>query len=171
MITFKISQPITLGQLELFPDDVRCELHRGTLCIMTPPIRWHSRISRCIADVLERTGMTAHQRVRVMFSDDDMREPDVAVFKQRPSLERAFFPPQDFLILVEVVSKSSESMDRMVKPLHYARAGIPEYWRVERDPENIDDAFIHQHKLAEDGAYVETGVVRLSGLEASLTPP
>ena len=170
MSTLKISHPITLGQLELFPEEVRCELHQGMLYVMTPPIRWHSRISRCIADVFERAGMTAHQRVRVMFSDNDMREPDVAVFKQRPGLERAFFPPQDFLMLVEVVSKSSEIMDRIVKPLHYANAGIPEYWRVERVLENIDDALIHQHKLSVDGAYVETGVVRLSELEAGATP-
>lgn len=114
--------------------------------------------------------MTAHQRVRVKFGDDDMREPDVAVFKERPGFERAAFPPEDFLILVEVVSKASASPDRIVKPLDYAKAGIPQYWRVEILPNHPDDALIHQHKLSADGAYVETGVIRLSELEASLTP-
>jgi len=167
----KISHPITLGDLELYPEGIRCELHQGALYIMPPPIRWHSRVARCLAGVLERAGMTVHQRIRVMFSDNDMREPDVAVFKQKPGLERAFFPPQDFLILVEVVSKSSETMDRLAKPLHYAKAGVPEYWRVERIPENIDDALIHQHKLSAEGAYVEIGAVRLSELAAAVTPP
>lgn len=169
MITFKISHPITVDDLESYPDALRYELHHGTLCIMSSPIRWHSRISRCVASALERAGMAAYQRVGVRFGDDDKREPDIAVFKQRPVLERSSFPPQDFQILIEVVTKATEAQARILKPIHYARAGIPEYWRVERDPEDIDDALIHRHELSADGAYVETGVVRLSELEASLT--
>ena len=42
--------------------------------------------------------------------------------------------PSDFLILIEVVSLSTQAQDRILKPLHYADAGVPEYWRVERDP-------------------------------------
>jgi Uma2 family endonuclease len=35
------------------------------------------------------------------------------------------------LLAVEVVSPSSVSMDRLLKPARYAEAGIPSYWRVE----------------------------------------
>ena len=33
--------------------------------------------------------------------------------------------------MVEVVSPSTASIDRAVKPVMYAEAGIPGYWRVE----------------------------------------
>ena len=40
----------------------------------------------------------------------------------------------DLLLVVEIVSPSSEAMDAVVKRTEYARAGIPRYWVVERDP-------------------------------------
>ena len=39
--------------------------------------------------------------------------------------------PFDLRLVVEIVSVSSASMDRLVKPARYAEAGIPSYWRVE----------------------------------------
>ncbi len=40
-------------------------------------------------------------------------------------------PPADVLLVVEVVSPSSVTTDRITKPAQYAAAGIPAYWRVE----------------------------------------
>jgi hypothetical protein len=40
-------------------------------------------------------------------------------------------PCEAALGLVEVVSPSAVLMDRVVKPVMYAEAGIPVYWRVE----------------------------------------
>jgi len=34
---------------------------------------------------------------------------------------------------VEIVSKGSERLDRWLKPVKYADAGIPLFWRVEPD--------------------------------------
>ena len=56
----------------------------------------------------------------------------------------------------------------MLKPLWYAAAGIPAYWRVER-AEDDQDAVIFQYRLATttagEAAYVETGVTTVSALE------
>ena len=98
------------------------------------------------------------------FSETDERQPDVAVFKNRPDKSQRFFPPGDFLILIEVVSQPTQAEDRIVKPLHYANAGVPEYWRVEQDPDDEDDAFVHKYQL-KGKKYVATGVVRLKELE------
>jgi Uma2 family endonuclease len=43
--------------------------------------------------------------------------------------------PSEVLLAIEVVSPGSVTMDRLMKPAQYAAAGIPSYWRVERDPE------------------------------------
>jgi len=41
--------------------------------------------------------------------------------------------PADTLLVVEVVSPSSQSEDRLRKPIEYAGAGVPHYWQVERE--------------------------------------
>jgi len=40
-------------------------------------------------------------------------------------------PAEAVLAVVEVVSPSTVSIDRAIKPAMYAEAGIPIYWRVE----------------------------------------
>lgn len=171
MLTIRIPLSITVDDLESLPDDFRYELHEGVLHIMPPPIQWHSRVARRLANALKRAGMAVGMEVGVKFSENDERTPDVAVFRSEPALERAVFPPGDFLILVEVVSKASEAQDRILKPLHYAGAGIPGFWRVERDPGDATDALIHQYDLSAQGTYVETAAVKLSELEAGVTRP
>ena len=44
------------------------------------------------------------------------------------------YEPQHLVLAVEVVGPSSRTNDRLVKPVRYAEAGIPAYWRVETDP-------------------------------------
>lgn len=56
-------------------------------------------------------------------------------------------PPEDVLIAIEVVSEESQDRDRTTKPLKYAAAGIPHFWRIE--PEETGPA-IHVYEL--DGA-------------------
>lgn len=166
MHTIKIPLSITVDDLESLPDDFRYELHEGILHVMPPPIAWHSDVILRIAVHLRTIGMVAYQEIGVKFSEDDERQPDVAVFRKPPDKNQRLFPPSDFLILIEVVSKSTQGQDRILKPLRYADAGIPQYWRVERDPDDDDDAFVHRYKLsAQEKKYVATDVVRLSELE------
>lgn len=60
--------------------------------------------------------------------------------------------PQDVLLAVEVMSPSSMTNDRLVKPAQYARAGIAHYWRLERQ----DVPVLVTHELQGD-AYQEVG--------------
>ncbi|MET8758653.1 Uma2 family endonuclease [Lentzea sp. NPDC004782] len=48
-------------------------------------------------------------------------------------LDRTYYEPEDVLLVVEVVSKSSEIRDRETKPKRYAQGGIKHFWRVEND--------------------------------------
>ena len=41
------------------------------------------------------------------------------------------FKPEDVLLVVEVISPSNAKIDRWDKPIRYAGAGIPHFWRVE----------------------------------------
>lgn len=40
-------------------------------------------------------------------------------------------------LVVEIVSRSSVTMDRVTKPTLYSAVKIPLYWRIERDPAGV----------------------------------
>lgn len=67
-------------------------------------------------------------------------------------------PADQVKLVVEVVSRSTTPQDRMVKPVVYAEAGIPDYWRFEINPfkgqlpgESLPILFAHE--LGDDKTY------------------
>lgn len=44
-----------------------------------------------------------------------------------------WYEPKDVLLVVEIVPKGSEAIDRVAKVSEYAAGGIPQYWLVGRD--------------------------------------
>ncbi len=75
--------------------------------------------------------------------------------------------PADVLLVIEIVSPSSESTDRITKPALYAEAGIAAYWRVELDsPAGIT---VVTHRLS-GNAYIEDTSVD-AGQTASIDWP
>lgn len=54
------------------------------------------------------------------------------------------------LLAVEVVSRSCEAIDRVIKKVEYAKAGVGRYWIVERDSART----VYRHILHHDtGGY------------------
>lgn len=168
MFSLHIPPDLTVDDLMALPSGYRYELHEGNLVVMSPANMWHSKTSFRLNSILRATGHVAYQEVGIKFGRRDSRAADVVVFTHPPDESRAFFSPHEILIAIEIVSPSTEDGDRIYKPQHYARAGIPEYWRVER-ADSDDDALIYKHELARtaDGrsTYVQTEMVRLSQLE------
>lgn len=60
--------------------------------------------------------------------------PDLLVTSRAGLRGRVMLAPADVLLVVEIVSPGSVTMDRVLKPAKYAAAGIRAYWRVETDP-------------------------------------
>jgi len=61
-------------------------------------------------------------------------------------------------LAVEIVSWPTASQDRMTKPIMYARAGIPNYWRIEIEPfdglrPGESPPLLFAYTLGENGAY------------------
>jgi Uma2 family endonuclease len=46
---------------------------------------------------------------------------------------RSRFTPEQVVLAIEIVSPSSQAMDRFTKPALYAAAGIVHYWRIETE--------------------------------------
>jgi Uma2 family endonuclease len=63
--------------------------------------------------------------------------------------------PDEVLLVIEVVGPGSDPTDRVVNPALYAKAGIPSFWRV--DTEN-DEIVIEAYRLDDTGEmYVPAG--------------
>jgi len=61
------------------------------------------------------------------------RVPDLTVWSD-PLVSGPVWAPIDGLLLaVEIVSRGSEAIDRIIKMDEYAKAGVPRYWIVDRD--------------------------------------
>ncbi|MGC4855992.1 Uma2 family endonuclease [Micromonospora sp. DT4] len=84
------------------------------------------------------------------------RVPDLTVWaKGSPprSSRSSYADTAGLLLVIEVLSRESEVIDRIIKKAEYARARIPCYWIVERD----NGATVRQYALD-----VDTGAYQLS---------
>jgi Uma2 family endonuclease len=143
----------------------RYELDNGRLLLMAPMKTWHADVSRRVCNLLIARGGFAYQEQGVRFSSRKVRYPDVALFWDKPDPDAERHDPSAFAMVVEVISTDSVEDDRVNKPRLYAGAGIPEYWIVDRCPDDRDDALIEFFKLGQDGRFERTGGAMLSVLE------
>jgi Uma2 family endonuclease len=97
------------------------------------------------------SGWSAISDVDVVLTEDrrNTRRPDVVVYNRNCSGSK--LRPEDVCLVVEIVSGGSKIQDRVTKPVVYAEAGIPCYWRVERDP----TLWVAEHQLTDFGKYYE----------------
>jgi Uma2 family endonuclease len=144
----------------------RYELDNGRLILMAPMKAWQADVSARLRNILVAQHRHAYQEQGVRFSHRKVRFVDVAVFWDKPDPDADRHDPDAFSLVVEVVSPDSVEDDRVVKPRLYAGAGIPEYWIVDRSPDDRDDAVVEFFKLGQDGRYERTGAAVLSVLES-----
>jgi Uma2 family endonuclease len=142
--------------IALDEDDLR-ELIDGDLIEVEVPKRIHERMVIAIGAALhawarERgAGEVLASAYRVRITDTLGVTPDVQYFRRghEPSLEHA-----DGLatghpdLVVEVVSRWSRLLDRVLKSRWYAAIGVPEYWIVDPDARTLE-SFVLQ-----DGRWV-----------------
>ena len=146
--------PIDGWTVDTMPDvEARCELVDGALVVMPPEAPRNRRVATNLTlllrpllprtwDLLGRAGIYVDLR--------NYREPDLVVCR-RTAVDAGRVTPADVLLAVEVVSPSTRSTDRVAKPVQYATAGIPHFWRIEPEPRQLV-------VLRLDGAdYRETG--------------
>lgn len=135
-----------------------CEIVDGRLEVGPPPSMGHQwRAGGLVQQVLSQApaGWAGFQEVPLRLVDDLVRVPDAMV--HRWPLTTLTIP--DVGLVLEVVSRSSRSTDRFAKPGEYAQAGIPLYWRLETEPEQV----LHTFVLV-GGRYESGPVIRGSGL-------
>ena len=165
--------PMTAEEFEQLPEveGWRMELWEGNLDVAAAAqMAWHSSTIRRIANMIEAQGRTVHAETGVVLGPRTVRAPDISRFRSgiRPDINRSQFAAADVDLVVEIISPESERRDREVKPEEYAGAGIPEFWLVERHPDDADDAMVNTYRLTPGSVYLLTRRVALSELTGEL---
>lgn len=125
----------------------------GVLSVMPPPDLQHARIASRLMAWLLAAGWEADQVLQGAglrvggATGDGGRIPDLSVCSTVRS--GGWLDVSDLVVVVEIVSPASESMDAETKRREYASAGIPRYWLVERDEAHTVTLF----RLMPSGAY------------------
>ncbi len=134
---FPPPEGFSAADLDHIPDlPAHTELIDGSLVFVSPQASFHMRAVDLLTDGLRRA-LPAHLRVRremsIILGLRQRPEPDVSVIhaeaEQGP--DQTAYQAADVVLAIEVVSPESEERDRKRKPLLYAEAGLPHFWRVE----------------------------------------
>ncbi|MFI6902212.1 Uma2 family endonuclease [Nonomuraea sp. NPDC050394] len=112
------------------------ELIDGSLVFVSPQRDFHTSALYLLEKALRGSAPSDH-RVRremsVRLSATQRPEPDLIILGPgaRIQPDATFYDGDDLVLAVEVVAPASKVRDRERKPLLYASAGVPHFWRVE----------------------------------------
>ena len=137
-------------------DGSRYELVDGALVVTPSPRPVHQVVSVALVVALSkelpRDLAVLHAPVDVHLGDDTVVQPDVLVVSrsQMSSIALKGAP----LLVVEILSPSTQVIDRNLKFCRYEQAGVPSYWLA--DP---DAATLTAYEIDETGRYEQVAHV------------
>ncbi|MEV5580865.1 Uma2 family endonuclease [Streptomyces parvus] len=152
----------TADDLDTLPNlPPHTELIDGSLVFACPQTLFHSRAISFFGEHLRAAappGTHTISRFTIDIDRHNRPEPDVIVVPTRVvrSMDQTRLPSGSVLLVVEVVSADSLTRDRETKPVKYARATIPHYWRVENH-DGRAVVYVFEREPA-TGAYTSTGI-------------
>jgi Uma2 family endonuclease len=145
------------AEWDALADTSGLELVDGMVHFMPSATMGHEHVKAELRNQLRRLrppGIRITTELEIQLSLNHRRKPDVvAVQADAGDFAASTVSPSKVLLAVEVVSPGSETIDRKHKPLEYADAFLPHYWRIELVPQ----LEVHTFRLGDTG-WVETGV-------------
>jgi Uma2 family endonuclease len=134
---------LTYSDYARIPDDgKRYEVLEGGLLVTPAPNIPHQRASkrllRQLEDYFEPRGLgeVFDAPVDVILSDHDIVQPDLVVAPPERISKRAIEGPP--MLVVEILSPSTERTDRISKGRRYAALGVPHYWLADPDRRTLE---------------------------------
>ncbi len=151
----------TTDDLDELPEDGRRrELVDGVLIVPPSPTNTHQTLAMLLGVALLRQSpndLSVTQGVEVRINRRRSLIPDVLVTSAEAAARRpSKFQPHEVVLVVEIVSQSSQTMDRFAKPALYAEAEIPFYWRIETEDGITVYTYrleVSKHEYVEDGQF------------------
>ncbi|MBF6172720.1 Uma2 family endonuclease [Nocardia blacklockiae] len=127
----------TARDLDGFPEDgLRYEVLGGQLIVTAAPEPRHQMALQWLLLALIDAaphGSWVLPGVGVLINDDEPI-PDLIVGVGERDIDARGIPVRQVVLAVEIVSACTALQDRLSKPVFYAAAGIPNYWRIEVGP-------------------------------------
>ena len=128
----------TLAELDRLPDDGnKYELIDGELFVTPAPSTPHEELAAVLREILSRYVET-HALGRVYTPRAVVRtrksevEPDLMVRPLMTTLPKKWVDMPTPLLVVEILSRTTQRRDREQKRNFYLRIGVAEYWMVDR---------------------------------------
>jgi Uma2 family endonuclease len=165
--------PWTVADVLELPEDraMRYELLGESLVMSPAPGIRHQRASLRLAMILHAAARAAKAPVEVLEAinvilPSGLVVPDLVATDAGATAEDGVsVDAEGVQLVVELVSPGNRTVDRKFKPMLYAEAAIPHFWRLEFDPAPM----LAVYEL-EDGRYVER-TTALAGATTHLDAP
>ncbi|MFZ6182250.1 Uma2 family endonuclease [Nannocystis pusilla] len=171
----------TYDDLLAYPSEVKAEIFAGEIHVQPSALPGHSRAQRSLShfiggpfddDTQGPQGWWILIEIDVRFGAHDVVRPDLVGWRRTRLPDLPHIRPIDVVPdwICEVLSPSTERVDRVRKQQLYARHGVPHYWLV--DPiERVLEAYVldgAQWRIA--GTYDDTALARIPPFEAVELP-
>ena len=129
-----------------FPyDGRRYEVVHGELLVTPSPRLRHelivARFIQAISNYLDQepVGTVLGSRGDIVFGTHTKVEPDVFVVPREEMAALDWKQVRHLLLIAEVLSPSSRRFDRFTKRVEFQRQGIPLYWVVDGEQEQVEE--------------------------------
>lgn len=153
--TLETKPEYTLEDYDKLPEsNIKVELVNGGFYMSPPPIDYHqdviftlmTKIKSVLPDNLHTRFETG-----IRISKNKYFIPDIVIGYKNKILNKgkSDYPPECFVLVVEVESKSSKSIDRIAKHDAYEEAGIECYVRVVMDDVNNPEVYVYELNVYE----------------------
>ncbi|ELR70510.1 hypothetical protein C900_03669 [Fulvivirga imtechensis AK7] len=130
-----------MAEVGILTENDKVELIHGEIIEMSPVGSKHAAVVDRINNVLKsliKDRAIIRVQSPVLLNDLNQPEPDVTILKPSDNYYSESHPgPDDIFILVEVAD-SSLPYDRQIKLPLYASAGVPEFWLVNLEKQEIE---------------------------------
>jgi Uma2 family endonuclease len=138
---------------ETITEDQKAEFINGEIVVQSPAKLHHTQgvgyLYTLLRAFVEAHGMgvVGHEKMLIALSRNDY-EPDVCYFAEDKARlftgDQMKFPAPDFI--VEVLSPSTEQVDRTIKFDDYAAHGVTEYWIVDPEAQTAEQYVLHSDR-------------------------
>jgi len=170
------TRKLTYQDYICFPDDrMRHEIIDGDHYMNPAPSTYHQRVSARLqyqlysAIELADLGVVMYAPIDVELTEFDIVQPDLVVVLK----ENRIITPSKIKgapdHVIEILSPSTASNDRMLKRSLYERTGVKEYWIVDPFEHSIEKMVLQRDKYNSSNATEKVSVSYLDGVTVDLT--
>jgi Uma2 family endonuclease len=160
-----------MGFYKTVTEQEKSEFINGNIITQSPVVLKHNvvvgRLYKLLSTFVSvnKLGFVGVEKILLRLTRNDF-EPDICFFRKEKAIDFSdntmFFPAPDFV--VEVLSKSTEKIDRTIKMEDYALHGIKEYWIIDADKETIEQYLINSESIYELHVKVAEGIVHQTAI-------